>query len=219
MNKQFWTVNSLDQFTAEVYLYGYICYESTAMASGFVKELRGLEKKYPKIDMRINSNGGSVYECIAILHAMEECQSEISAYIDGIAASMAGVIFLNAPKRYMNKYARLMTHKVKAGCHGTASQLRSAADEVESLENDLAAVMSQRTKLSLEDTRAKYITDTDRYLTAEQAKNEGLIDSIYNGSKIDVPTNIASQDDVYGLYSTTLNASLSTNNTKTIVII
>ena len=150
LKKAFWIVNKTDQYTAEIYLYGFIGYEATASASNFAKELNELAKKFLKINIRINSQGGSVYEGIAIRTAIKSCKAIIEFYIDGIAASMAAVLSLSGAKCYMNKYARLMTHRAQGGCHGTAEDLRATADLVDSLDSDLAEIISGKTGLSVD---------------------------------------------------------------------
>ena len=57
--------------------------------------------------------------------------ADVTIYIDGLAASIAGIIALCGKPLYMNKYARIMLHRVSGGSYGNADELRKAADLAE----------------------------------------------------------------------------------------
>ena len=212
MKKAFWIVNKASDERAEIYLYGYIGYADEVTASSFVQELRSLEKEYGTIELHINSNGGSVYEGLAIISAIKNSKSKIIGYVDGVAASMAAVIALSLPECYMNKYARMMTHRVQAGCYGNADELRQQADLVDSIENDLVDILVKKTKMTAEQVKTTYITDRDKWMTAEDCRRAGLINGIIDNDDLSLPNNIKPED-IYNIYDKELTNKFSQTET------
>ena len=110
-----------------------------------VRELRDYESLYGKIDVRINSIGGSVYAGIAIFNALRESKADITIYVDGVAASIASVIAMCGKPVYMSQYARLMIHNVQGGCWGNKEELKQTMEHIEQLEETLADIYSSKT--------------------------------------------------------------------------
>lgn len=216
MKKPFWIVNKAAA-TAEIYLYGYIGYSDEVTASAFVKELRALEKDYNRIDLHINSGGGSVYEGLAIIAAIQNSKSKIVGYVDGIAASMAAVILLSLSECYMNKYSRAMTHRVQAGCYGNADELRAQAEQVESLENTLVDILVKKTGLKADEVKNTYITDRDKWMTADECLKAGLINGIIDND-VDVPNN-ARPEEIFNIYDKELTNKLFSEPNETIYVL
>lgn len=96
-------------------MYGYIGLEEIT-SNAFVKELKSLEKIASKINLRINSGGGNIFEGITMFNAIRNSKAEIRAYVDGLAASMATVLALAPQKVYMSKAAMFMTHRANGFC-------------------------------------------------------------------------------------------------------
>lgn len=178
MNKV-WAVNKLDKNTAEILLYGYIGSDKVN-ADAFVKELKQLETQYQTINLRINSGGGSIFEGLAIFNAIGQSSCSIDAYIDGLCASMASVLILRCRKIYMSKVAMLMTHRPSGAAIGNPDQLRSTADMLEGLEETVCSIYAERTGLSIEDVKKKFMGTSDNWLTADDALKCKLIDGIYD---------------------------------------
>lgn len=217
--KPFWITNIAGNDTAEIYLYGYIGYSDDMRTSDFVKQLKQLCDQYKKVKLRINSNGGSVYDGLAIINAIKQFANQIEGYIDGVAASMAAVIALVLDKCYMNKYARIMTHRVSSGAYGNGDELRAVADQCDSMDNDLAELIAKKTGLSVPDAKKKFITSEDTWLTADQALKAGLIDGTYDGEAIDVPEE-ADAEELVNLYETAFTNKLKQDSdTKTVILI
>lgn len=168
-----------------VLLYGNVGDGKKVDSGRVVAELMELAAAYSKIDVHIHSNGGDVFSGIAIYNALRTVQADVTIYIDGLAASIAGVIALCGKPLYMNKYARLMIHRVSGGSWGTADELRRAADLAEELENDLAAMIAGRCKMSVEEIKSRYFDGSEHWISAAQALDMGLIDGIVDtGEKL-----------------------------------
>jgi ATP-dependent Clp endopeptidase proteolytic subunit ClpP len=211
---QYWIVNKLDSNTAEILIYGEIGNwgDNCVNANGFVKELKALEKSCSLINLRINSNGGNVYEGIAIFNAIKNSKTEIDAYVDGIAASMATLIAMACRKVYMSKYARFMTHRPSGGAWGTAEELRAVATEIDALEVIGNKMYQEKTGLSETEVSAKFLNGKDNFFSAAIALQEKLIDGIYDGEQVDIPTNITDKARIWTAYSAKLEAKLKDNH-------
>lgn len=137
-----------------------------------------------RIRLRLNSIGGEVYAGFAIFQTIRSLRKPAVVQIDGLAASIAGIIALAAPRIEMGKYARLMIHSVSGGGYGTKHDLRKLIAEIESLEGSLAEILSARLGIAAEEVAARYFDGTDHWLTAEEARAAGLCDAIYDDDPV-----------------------------------
>lgn len=101
--------------SAALLLYGDIGDGYKVESGRIVSELLALQAQYKKIDVRINSRGGDVFSGMAIYNALRQSKSDITIYIDGVAASIAAIIALCGKPLYMSPYAKLMLHSVSGG--------------------------------------------------------------------------------------------------------
>lgn len=203
----------------EMLLYGVI--GDTVTAADFVKELNALAQKCGNINVHVNSPGGSIFDGFAIYNAIKNCPLPVSIYIDGMCASIAASIALAGDFIYMSKIARFMTHRAQGGLSGNADELRNYASLLDGLENDMGQLLSARTGLSAKDAGAKYITGSDRWLTAAEAEKEGLIDGIYDAdttTTTGVPENISTHAELFNYYKQTLTNKLQTVKMDEIVL-
>lgn len=171
--------------TCCILLYGDIGdgYGSVSSAQ-VVSELMAAAATYQHIDVRINSNGGEVYTGIAIFNALRNSTADIRIYIDGIAASMAGVIALCGKPVEMSKYARLMLHSVSGSCYGDKRELESVLHEIEGLEDTLCEMLAAKLGQPADIVKSTYFDGTDHWLTADDALALGLIDGIYDADPV-----------------------------------
>ncbi len=200
MNK-FWIVGKAKDNTPEILVYGLIGGDEGINSSDFVKELRALEKTSNLINVRINSVGGSVWEGFAIFNALVNCRAEIHIYIDGVAASMGSIIAMAGKKVFMSKYARLMTHSASGAGTGNSSDMRQTAQLLDSIDNTMCVVYSQRTGKTTEECKTAYVGTIDKWFTADQALGEKLIDGIYDAAPVAIPENIKGQQEVWDIYN------------------
>lgn len=190
--------------TACLLLYGPVGHGEKVDASEVVSELLALEQQYSKIEIRINSLGGEVFSGIAIFNALSSSKADITIYVDGVAASIAGIIALCGKPLYMSSHARLMLHRVSGGEWGDAEQLRKAASMMESLERTLAGMIASRCKITAEQVKTTYFDGVDHWLSASEALEMGLIDGIYDIADEDAPNESASTDDIYQFFTNRL---------------
>jgi len=192
-----------------ILLYGNVGANQQVDSERVVSELLALEKMYNKIDVRINSTGGDVFSGMAIFNALRNSKANITMYIDGVAASIAGIIALCGKPLYMSPYAKLMLHAVSAGAYGKASELRETATLVESLQNDLASMIAGRLGQNKEEIVAKYFDEKDHWISAQEALEMKLIDGIYDMKGEDVKA--STTEEIYNYFNNRLEQPLNDN--------
>ena len=188
--------------TACILLYGNIGNYDDIRSGDIVRELLEIEASYDKIDIRINSMGGEVYAGIAIFNAIRSSKADITLYIDGIAASIAGVIAASGKPVYMSRFARLMIHSVSGGCWGNKEDMRRCIDEIESLEETLSEIYAERSGKTKEEIKTSFFDGKEHWFTAEEALAAGLVDGVYDTEP--VPADSTPQQ-VYEIYQNRLN--------------
>ena len=188
MQKQFFNTIPSEGSEVAILLYGDVGDGQRVDSARVVAELRALQAQYDKIDVRINSCGGDVFSGMAIYTALRNSKADITIYIDGVAASIAGVIALCGKPLYMSPYAKLMLHSVSGGAWGNASDLREMAAQMEALQGDLAGMIAGRCGMKKEDVLSVYFDEKDHWLSAREALEIKLIDGIYEMAEEPVPT-------------------------------
>jgi len=132
----------------------------------------------------INSPGGSVTAGMAIFDTMTFVQPDVATVAMGLAASM-GQFLLSAGtpgKRYATPHARIMMHQPSGGIGGTASDIKIQAEQMLHIKRQMAGLIAEHTGQSLEQIEKD--SDRDRWFTAEQAKDYGFIDHVYERSEL-----------------------------------
>lgn len=165
---------------ASVMLYGEIGGKDGVNPEQIVSEMSWLSGEYPMIDVHINSVGGEVFAGIAIFNALKDSPSMVNIYVDGLAASIAGVIALCGRPLHMSRFSRLMLHSVSGACAGGAVDMRKCADMIEGLEGTLADMISRKCGMPSEEVKTRYFDGDDHWFTADEAARIGLCDDIYD---------------------------------------
>ncbi|RYF88880.1 MAG: ATP-dependent Clp protease proteolytic subunit [Chitinophagaceae bacterium] len=130
------------------------------------------------IQMYINSPGGSVYAGLGMYDTMQFITPDIATICTGIAASMAQVLMCAgaAGKRTALKHSRIMMHQPSAGAMGQASDIEITVNEVRKLKRELYDIISYHTGQSVE--KVAEDCDRDKWMTAAEAKEYGLVDEV-----------------------------------------
>ncbi|MBM4222808.1 MAG: ATP-dependent Clp endopeptidase proteolytic subunit ClpP [Gammaproteobacteria bacterium] len=149
-------------------------------ANLIVAQLLFLEAENPEkeISLYINSPGGSVSAGLAIYDTMNFIKSPVSTLCMGLAASM-GAFLLSAGakgKRYALPHSRVMIHQPLGGFQGQASDIKIHAEEMLKVKHTLHDILARNTGKSLEQIDRD--CDRDYFLSAQQAKEYGLIDEV-----------------------------------------
>ena len=166
------------------------------VANVITAQLLFLEADEPDrdISMYINSPGGSVTAGLAVYDTMQYVKPDISTICIGQAASM-GALLLTAgarEKRFALPYSRILIHQPLAGIQGQATDIDIHAREILRMREELNQIFVRHTGQTLE--RIQEDTDRDRFMTAEQAKEYGILDDVIQ-SRIVEPVNGAEAKD------------------------
>lgn len=166
--------------SACILLYGEIGDYGKVNSADIVRELLEAEAVYNNIDVRINSIGGDVYAGISIFNAFRNSRANITLYIDGVAASIAGVIAACGKPLKMSKYARLMIHNISGGVWGNTQEMKDCISQMESMEETLLDILSERTTKPREEIKNEWFDGKDHWFTAQEALDLKLVDEIYD---------------------------------------
>jgi len=171
---------SLDDMLLEnriVFLIGEISYQRAAEVIMKLLYLDNL-KRNSEISLYINSPGGSVDDTMAIYDTICFVGSPIATYCIGRADSGAAVILAAGTKgrRYALPHAKVMLHQPWGGVSGQAADIKIQAEEILKAKIMINEILAKHTGQPLE--RIAGETERDRYLTAEEARQYGLIDEV-----------------------------------------
>jgi ATP-dependent Clp protease, protease subunit len=150
------------------------------VASLVCSQLLFLESENPTkdISMYINSPGGIVTSGLAIYDTMEYIRPDVSTVCMGQAASMGSLLLTAgaAGKRFSLPNARIMTHQPSGGFQGQATDIEIHAKEILDLRQRLNGIYEKHSGKTIK--QIEKIMDRDTFMTAEDAKNFGLIDEV-----------------------------------------
>ncbi|MCS2335388.1 head maturation protease, ClpP-related [Bacteroides sp. BFG-606] len=199
----FWNYAQEKGRKVSLLLYGEIGKAEQIDPANIVSQLMDLSDKFDEIDIHINSNGGDVFSGIAIYNALRLSETSIKIYIDGIAASIAGVIALCGKPLYMSQYSKLMIHSVSGGIYGNKIDLQDAISTIESLEDIIIEMISGRCKKNKAELKNLYFDGKDHWISASEALDMGLIDGILDLDDI-IPAKENNNDNIYNYFNNKL---------------
>ena len=149
-------------------------------ASLVVAQLLYLEAQDPDKDIQfyINSPGGSVSSGFAIYDTMQYIKSDVSTICIGLAASMGAFLLSSGAKgkRIALPNSEVMIHQPSGGFRGQATDIQIHAEQILRTKDRLNTILAENTGKSVEDIRDA--SERDNFMTAEEAKDFGLIDSV-----------------------------------------
>ena len=152
-----------------------------SVANTVVAQLIYLESKNPDkdISLYINSPGGSVSAGLALFDTIRYIKCDVSTICIGLAASMGAFLLASGTKgkRFALPNSEIMIHQPLGGAQGQASDIEIQARHIQQIKEKINNVLSEVTGQDLE--KVQKDTDRDYYMTAEQAKEYGLVDEIY----------------------------------------
>ena len=174
--------------TCVVYLYGDIVderprdwwsgelIEGDYITPGEVRNLiDGIKEN--KIELHINSYGGSVFASIAIFNYLNTLNKEIITYNDGICASGASIILMAGKESNAYKNAMIMIHRASTFCWGNCNELKEQAEILEKLDNS-TVLETYKKKFKGTDEELMDLIDSETWISASEAKEYGFIDNL-----------------------------------------
>lgn len=178
--KDFKYIKNISEDTGTILLYGtigdYINAEGEYMQGisgvGFAYEMKYLQDKCKVINVHINSQGGSVLDGYSIVSAILNAPCTVNTVIDGLAASIAGVIAVAGKKCSMKDYGSFMVHNPGGG---EDKQL------LDLVKNTLVTILTNRSTCTPEEMAT--MMDKETWFTPAEALSKGLIDEIIDTKK------------------------------------
>ncbi len=188
-NKRMWQIKqSAEADVLDMYIYGDVegdyfdwweweVVESETSANHFREELA----KYPnakRINIYINSYGGSVFEGTAIYSQLRRHSAEKVVYIDGFACSVASVIAMAGDKVIMPSNTMMMIHDAMTGTFGNARQLRKSADDLDVIMEGNRQAYLDKSSGKISEETLKELLENETWLTAQQCLEYGFADEV-----------------------------------------
>ncbi len=135
------------------------------------------------ISIYFNTPGGSVYAGLGIYDTMQYIGCDISTICTGMAASMGAVLLVAGTKgkRFALKHSRVMIHQPMGGAQGQASDIEITAREIQKLKKELYTIIAEHSGNDYE--KVWKDSDRDYWMTAEEARDYGMIDSVLTREK------------------------------------
>lgn len=199
---------------AELYFYGDIC--SSAWESKWLKEsqapqdvsdfLHSLDGK-KKVDIYINSGGGDVFGGMAIYNILSRYQGETVAHIDGIAASIAGIIPFACDKVIAKSSAQIMLHKPWSSCVGNADDMKKCIESLNTCEKSIIDIYTSHAVNGTTAEKIKSMIDRETWLTCGEAQEY---------FDIEIEAGEAPQACISGYYSNYIHTPKSLSDGRTV---
>lgn len=176
-DRLWYRINASKADEAELLIYNEIgrgFFGDGVAAEDLVKELAAIRAKV--INVRINSNGGSVFEGLAIYNALIRHPARVVTHVDGIAASIASVLALAGAEVRIAKNAFMMIHNPHGMAMGNAADMRKMAETLETVGGSLLGIYRGRTGKSEAEVQAWM--DAETWFNATDAKEAGFVDVV-----------------------------------------
>jgi len=155
------------------------------LANLVIAQMLFLAGQDPKKDIQlyINTPGGSVTAGLAIYDTMQYVKSSIATICFGLAGSMGAVLLAAGEKgkRFALPNTEVLLHQVAGGVTGAAVEIEITAEQIVKIKNKLNKILAGHTGQSLE--KVEKDTDRDFYLSADEAKEYGIIDEVIKGKR------------------------------------
>ena len=185
--RKLWEIkqSAADPKALDIYIYGdvegdwYGWFGEEHQSETSAKAFRDKLSEHPeaeKINLFINSYGGSVFEGTAIYSQLKRHGAHKTAYIDGFACSIASVIAMACDEIVMPRNTMMMIHNIWMGCCGNAAELRKAADDLDTINNAGRQAYLEKAGDKLSEEKLVEMMDAETWLTAAQCIEYGLAD-------------------------------------------
>ena len=172
------TVTNKDKI-GEIFVYGEITEEKwydEDVTPSTVKDVIHSLKKTESINMYVNSPGGGVFAGMAIYNMLSRIPQHITAYVDGLSASIASVITLVADTIYIPDTAMMMVHNPAGFAMGEADEMRKTADLLDKVKETILSVYNKQTKLS--NKKLAKMMDDETWMIGQEAVDLGFADAL-----------------------------------------
>jgi ATP-dependent Clp protease, protease subunit len=132
--------------------------------------------EYSKVTLRINSPGGDLFEGVAIYNVLRGLGKPVNVLVDGLAASAASLIAMAGDSIEMGEGSMIMIHNAMMLAMGNGTELRKAADVLDTVSASAADIYVSRTKLEKSDVTT--MMDEETWLSAQEAVDKGFATAV-----------------------------------------
>lgn len=172
---------SYDPQSRVMYLYGDVDFDQKM--TGFIQQVLSEAGPGP-LTVRVNSDGGSVTNGIAIANLLSQ-RGGFTAIVDGLAASIMSYVVCCADRLIMAPDSWLMIHRPMGGSYGRSEEMRRQADLLDKMEDQIVARYCK--KSGLHETTVKQMMADETWISAEDALRMGFADEIMGSQPQAVP--------------------------------
>lgn len=184
-HKKSFEIKNKTETEAEIFIYGSIgdnpWDDSAISEKDIASELRKMPKSIKNISLRVNSGGGSVFSGTTIYELLKAHPAKVTAYVEGLAASIASVIIMAADEIVMGEGAMLMLHRPLVGVYGNAGELEKMIDVLDKIESQMTNIYAKR--MSVSRSEISKILAEETWFTAEEAIDIGLADRTFDSGE------------------------------------
>jgi ATP-dependent Clp protease protease subunit len=138
----------------------------------------GIEYLPKPIKIYIDSYGGAVYQCFGLLSVMERSKTPIHTIVTGCAMSCGFLILISGHKRFAHKMSTPLYHQVSSGAFGKIQDMEEKLEEAKRLQKQIEDFTKSKTKIGKKKLREILENKKDWYMTADEALELGVVDSI-----------------------------------------
>ena len=162
---------------AEIFLYEEVGSEMWGgiSAKTFAKQLAAVKES--KITLRINSPGGDAFDGLAMANTLAEHPAEVTARVDGLAASAATLPMVAADRVEIASNAMIMIHRASTSAHGTSQEMTKMAEVLASVDEQMVKTYNHR-ELKVSAEELDEMLDAETWMTASEATEFGFADAI-----------------------------------------
>ena len=160
LSKEIIAINELDDYLEKYYA------------------LQELIYKRKPIKIFIDSYGGYVYQCFGLLSIMDASKTPIWTYVTGAAMSCGFLILIHGHRRFAYKLGTPLYHQVGGGANGKIKDVEEELVEMKRLQKKIEELTLAKTKITAKKLEDIYVKKIDWYMTAEEARELGVVDEI-----------------------------------------
>lgn len=197
------------QDRAEIYLYGTVgsdWFGDGVTAKQFSDDLKALGS-VKNIDLRINSDGGDVFQGKTIYSRLVDHPAKVTVRVDGLAASIASLIAMAGDEIIISEGGFIMIHNAWTFTAGNAAALRETADLLDTVSGTILDTYAARTKMDR--AAIKKMMDAETWMTGDEAVKNGFADKMSENMKVAASV---SRPDIFK----NLPAALKPNTTRAV---
>ena len=180
-SKSYYSIENRSEAEADILIYGEIgdsWFDESVTARQFSADFKDLEKTAKRINVRINSPGGSVFDGLAIFNTIRNSEAETHTYNDGIAASMAALVLMAGKNVHAASNSLTMIHPPMAMAYGNAKEFEKTIDVLNKVEGSLIDCISSKCGKTAQEVKAAWFDGADHWFSAAEAQTEGFVDDL-----------------------------------------